>query len=161
MNGNNSILPLIIFLLIYLIDYILSQNLINETDRRSILDLKIKGNDFQKIMGSKPFPDLIYLNGIMTFIDDLGRIFIEGEKKNEINKVTLIWNQKINTCENLFKSSTGIIEMDLSNFDASIVTSMKSMLENCKQLEYINFGYINTSSVLDMSNLFNNCSSLL
>ena len=109
MNGNNSILPLIIFLLIYLIDYILSQNLINETDRRSILDLKIKGNDFQKIMGSKPFPDLIYLNGIMTFIDDLGRIFIEGEKKNEINKVTLIWNQKINTCENNWYNRNGFI----------------------------------------------------
>ena len=161
MNSNNNILPLFIFILIYLIDYIFSENLFNETDRRSILDLKIKGNNFQQIMGSKPFPDLIYFNGIMTFIDDLGRIFIESEKKNEISKVTLIWNQKINTCDSLFKSSTSIIEIDLSNFDTSIVTSMKSMFENCTQLEYINFGDINTSSVLDMSNLFSNCASLI
>ena len=160
MNGNNIILPLFIFLLIYIIDYILSENLINETDRRSIVDLKIRGNNLVKIMGSKPFPDLIYLNGNITFIDDLGRIHIGNEKKNEINKATLIWNQKINTCNNLFISLTSIIEIDLSNFDTSIVTSMKSMFENCSNLEYINFGDINTSSVLDMSNLFYNCVSL-
>ena len=159
MNENNNILPLFIFLLIYLIENILSENFIN--DRRSIINLKIIGNDFQKIMGSKSFPDLIYLNSNLTLIDDLGRIFIDSNDENEINKVTLIWNQKINTCDNFFKSSTNIIEIDLSNFDSSIVTSMKSMFENCQQLKYINFGNFNTSSVLNMSSLFYNCVSLL
>ena len=158
MNGNKSIIFLFIFLLFYLINYIQSENSIKDT--RSIIDLKIKGNNFQKIMGSRTFPDLIYLNGNLTLIDNLGRIFIESENKNEISIVTLIWNQKINTCEYLFRSLTNIIEIDLSNFDFSIVTSMINMFEDCEKLEYINFGDINTSSVVDMSYIFKNCISL-
>ena len=132
MKGNNSIIFLFIFLLIYLINYIQTENFINES--RSIINLKIKGNNFQKIMGSRPFPDLIYLNGKFTLIDYLGRIFIKSENEKEISNVTLIWNQTIDNCEDLFKSSINIIEIDLSNFDASIVTSMTNMFENCEKL---------------------------
>jgi len=160
MNGSNSTFLLFSFLLIYLIDYIFSENINNGKDIRNIIELKLKGKDFQKIMGSKLFPDLIYLNGNETSIDNLGRIFIKSENENEISKVTLIWKQKINTCYNLFRDSIGIIGIDLSNFDTSIVTSMNSMFYNCMQLEYINFGNFNTSSVLDMSHFLFNCISL-
>jgi len=159
MNGNNSIIFLFILLLIYLIKYIQSENFIN--DKRSIINLKIKGNGLQQIMGSRPFPNLIYLNGHIALIDDLGRIFIESENENVISNVTLIWNQTIKTCGYLFKYSTNIIEMDLSKFDTSKVTSMINMFENCEKLEYINFGNINTSSVVDMSYFFKGCYSLL
>ena len=150
---------LFIFVLINIIILIISENFNNAADKRSIIDLKIKGKDFQQILGSDLLPDLIYLNGNITIIDNSGKIFIESD--NEINKVTLIWNQKINNCEFLFQFSSNITEIDLSNFDTSIVTSMISMFENCENLEYIRFGNINTSSVLYMSNMFSNCLSLL
>ena len=158
MNESKNILTLYIFLF-SLINFIQSENFINKTDTRNKIDLKIKGKEFQKIMGSRPFPDLIYLNGNITKIDDFGYIFIENE--NKINEVTLIWNQKINTCEYFFNFSTNIIEIDLSNFDTSLATSMKSMFANCKRLEYINFYGVNTSSVVNMSNMFENCYSLI
>ena len=154
MNENK----LFIFVLIILIIFIKSENVNKEIDTRSIIDLKIKGKGFQQILGSETYPDLVYLNGNMA-INDFGKIFIESV--NEINKVTLIWNQKINTCKSLFQSSINITEIDLSNFDTSIVTSMLSMFEDCQNLKYIKFGNINTSSVLDMSNMFFNCISLL
>ena len=155
MNGKN----LFIFVFISLIIFIISEDFNNEKYKKNKIDLKIKGIGFQQIMGSSLLPDLIYLNGNMTKIDNSGKIFIESD--NEINKVTLIWNQKINSCDNLFQSSNNIIEIDLSNLDTSLVTSMLSMFENCEKLEFINFGDINTSSVLDMSNMFYNCKSLL
>ena len=155
MNGFN----LFIFVLINIIILIISENFNNEADTRNIINLEIKGKNFQQILGSENLPDLIYLNGNIAKIDDSGKIFIESD--HEINKVTLIWNQKINTCESLFQFSSNIIKIDLSNFDTSIVTSMKSMFENCENLEYIKFGDINTSSVLYMSNMFSNCLSLL
>ncbi len=158
MNEKNKILSLFIFLLNF-INFIQSENFINKKDTKSIIDLKIKGNELQKILGSRPFPDLIYLNGNITLIDELGYIFIEND--NEINEVTLIWMKKINTCEYLFNSSNNIIEIDLSNFDTSLVTSMKGMFENCEKLQYIDFGDVNTSSVINMSNMFFNCNSLI
>ena len=162
MKENKDMISLFIFLF-NLINCVISEKIINQTDTRSIIDLKIKGKEFQKIIDSKPFPDLIYLNDNITTIDDFGNIFINNYNDNDniINKVTLIWNQKINNCEYLFNFSTNIIEIDLSRFDTSIVTSMKSMFENCENLQFINFYGVNTSSVVKMSNMFYNCHSLI
>ena len=147
------------FLLFYLIHFILPENLINEIEGKNYINIKIKGNNYQQILGSKDYPDLIYVNGNITELDDYGSVNIENGE--EINEVTLIWNSKLDTCNSLFKSSLNIIEIDLSNFDTSIVTSMASMFEYCENLKYINFSNINTSSVIELSSMFGNCKSLI
>ena len=50
----------------------------------------------------------------------------------------------------MFNSLNNIIEIDLSNFDVSQVTTMYFMLNGCSNLEKINFGKINTSSLKNL-----------
>ena len=122
------------------------------------INLIIYGVGQQKIINSNYLPDSIYLNGNKIIIDNLGYIFIENDKYE--NQVTMIWNKKLITCEELFYSISNIIEIDLSNFDTSEVISMKEMFYYCQSLEYIKFNNINTSSVTDMSFMFYKCISL-
>ena len=66
----------------------------------------------------------------------------------------------MSTCELMFKGIKNIIEVDLSNFDTSEVTSMKQMFYDCTNLKKINFGNISTSSIENMEYLFGLCSEL-
>ena len=70
------------------------------------------------------------------------------------NNVTLVFEDEINSLENMFYGLINLIKIDLSKFDTSKVTSMKSMFRECENLIQINFGEIETSSVTDMSYLF-------
>ena len=79
---------------------------------------------------------------------------------NGLNNVTLIFNENIETCEKMFMNLKNIIEIDLSNFDASHVTNMFSMFFNCENLKNIKFGNFNTSSVNNMYQLFMNCKQI-
>ena len=146
------------FLLFDLIHFILSENLINETEGLNFISIKINGNEYQPLIGSTNLPDLVYLNGNITQINEYGEIIIEDNE--EINEVVLIYNNKLDNCNSLFKSSFNILEIDLSNFDTSLVTTMKSMFEECENLKYINFSNINTSSVIDLSSMLSKCNSL-
>ena len=78
----------------------------------------------------------------------------------EINNVTLRFNREINSCYRMFYSLINLIEMDLSNFDFSKVTSMNSMFGHCKNLSKINFGKMKTSSLLNMEFVFTHCYKL-
>ena len=40
----------------------------------------------------------------------------------------------------MFRTSTGITELDLSSFNSSNVTNMHRMFTNMRALEYVNFG---------------------
>ena len=77
------------------------------------------------------------------------------------NNVTLIFNDEITSCENMFKGLSNIIEIDLSFFDFSKVKNMYSMFYGCTNLKKIKFGNINTSSVVNMSQLFFECKNLI
>ena len=77
-----------------------------------------------------------------------------------INYVTLKFEDHIKTCESMFSDVEGIIEVDLSEFDASRVVNMSYMFADCSDLKKINFGNVNISSVENMKGLFYGCSSL-
>ena len=62
-------------------------------------------------------------------------------------------------CSYLFYEYSGK-SLDLSNFDASNVTNMHSMLYNCKYLKSLDLSNFNTSNVTNMSDMFFGCSSL-
>ena len=150
-------------LLIILIDYILADSLIEKRRNLNSMNsiyLNITGNKYTKILGiNKIFPDLVYLNDIETIFDTSGNIFIN---RNDIgyNNVTIIWYKPIENCEKLFQSVSSAIEIDLSNFDTSKVTTMRSMFVDCENVRYINFTNVKTSSVTDMTNMFSGCRSL-
>ena len=169
-NYNNKILQkrnyisslLYNFLLIILIDYIFAESLIENKRNLNAMNsiyLNITGNKNTKIFGIKSeLPDLVYLNDILTTIDNSGNIFID--KNNLSNNLTMIWYNPIENCEKLFQSVSSVTEIDLSNFDTSKVTTMRSMFDNCINVKYINFTNVITSSVTDMTNMFSGCSSL-
>ena len=60
----------------------------------------------------------------------------------------------------MFYGLGNIIEIDLSSFDFSQVTSMKSMFQECTNLISIKFGNIDTSNLNNMYWTFQSCSKL-
>ena len=68
--------------------------------------------------------------------------YLENENKNE---VIIKFQTQINTCENMFRDLSNLIETDLSNFDASKVNNMAHLFCGCNKLKKIDFGDIDTS----------------
>ena len=123
----------------------------------SEISLVLKGSETQNILSE-------------SFLYSPSEIFVNGETGNcdsktcylnsDLNNITIRFNEDIQTCQNMFYDLVNITEIDLSNFDASHVTSMEAMFYNCSNLEKITFGKINTSSVDNMSQLFMLCKKL-
>ena len=55
---------------------------------------------------------------------------------------------------------THITSLDLSSFDASNVTNMRSMFEGCLNLTSLDLSNFDTSNVTNMSTMFCNCTNL-
>ena len=149
------------FIIINFINIIFTeQSISNATNNlTNFINLKIEGNEIELIfLEPSEFPYLLYVNGNITEIDFGG--YIDFFNDEEINNITLVFNHSLKTCKYLFENFWNAIEIDLSHFDTSFVTSMEGMFYNCYNLKYINFNNINTSSVSDMSYLFHFCTSL-
>ena len=137
-----------LFLLkIYFVSLITVNNMIYLKYYFSEIHLVIQGNGDQNLLSDKfnLEPSEVYINGIKN---DLCKktCHLEGDKNN----IILRFENKIETCDHMFSELKRIISIDLSNFDASKVTDMGAMFYHCSNLERINFGKINTSSVKNM-----------
>ena len=119
--------------------------IINEKGDRNILS-----NDFYTE------PSDIIVNGVSKKDSCSKSCTLE----DDFNNISLIFEDEINSTENMFSGLTYIKEIDLSNFDCSKVTTMKSMFDNCVNLEEIKFGNIDTSLVENMERLFSDCKKL-
>ena len=156
-NLKHYILLRIIYFAIYIsITKEKNNNLINFS---SEIHLLINGSGTQNLLNNSfyPQPSEIYVNSIYN--NDSYNISYEHEY--EIKNVTLIFNETLNSTAIMFYGLDNIIEIDLSLFDFSYVTTMENMFRNCSNLKKINFGNINTSSVTNMKWLFYNCSKLI
>jgi len=124
----------------------------------SEIHMIIQGQGNQSILNDNFYtdPNEVYVNNIKN---DTCKKYCE--LPNDLNNITLIFNEEINSSENMFNGLSNIIEIDLSFFDSSLVTNMDSMFKDCTNLQKINFRKINTTSVVDMSSLFNNCKNLI
>ena len=72
--------------------------------------------------------------------------------------ITLIFNEPIQSTNNMFKGITNYIdEIDMSNFDSSKLVSMEYMFHGCQYLKNVNFGNMDTSLVQNMKGLFFQC----
>ena len=120
---------------------------------------------------------VIYKNGTQDFLHqsfyvDPSDVIINGiskidnckkkcELEDDYNNITLIFEDPIISCSNMFKNLINITEINLENFDMSEVTNMFSMFSGCSNLEKINFGNnLDTSSVSNMNYLFQDCKNL-
>ena len=124
----------------------------------SQIHLVINGNGNQNILSNS-----FYTNPSDVIVNNISKKNVcskQCELEEDINYITLIFEEEIYSCENMFNGLSNITEINLTNFDTSKVTSMKSMFNSCNNLEKITFGNINTSSVNDMEALFLNCVNL-
>ena len=134
------------------------------TLKESIITIKIKGSGEETIFFNaggcafKKFdpPSEIYINnnkqnkGIYSF--NFG---------NTINNIVkLKWNTPIYSTFCMFSWISSIIEVDLSHFDSSQVTSMDLMFQDCSSLTSIKLSNLDTTRVKTIGNLFKGCSSL-
>ena len=149
-------------LLSSLVNYILakpSNKNKRNLDTSSIIYLNVTGYRNTRIIGTKfLIPNITLLNGVKISMDTSGNIILDQNGIN--NNLTMIWYNPLTNCEKLFQSADTVTEIDLSYFDVSYVSNMRSMFDDCINLKYINFKNINTSSVIDMTKMFSNCYSL-
>jgi len=154
-------LLLLNFIFLNLINPISTKKLSNNSRKLSTclsINLKILGGNKIKVINPKYTPDRVYINGNESTIDEKGGIITETD---DICFVTLEWDEKRTNYDNLFENLEKILEIDLSNFDTTGVTSMNYMFFNCQNLYYINFTNFDTSSVISMNSMFERCLHLL
>ena len=130
----------------------------------SKITLKIKGIGLNIILGNE-------YNFNIVDIKHLKEVYINKNKQNTItniynftqadNFVELIWDNNINNCEYMFNMCSNITEINLSNFNSSLVISMKYMFYNCSSLTSLDLSNINTSLVRYIDYMFSNCLSLI
>ena len=112
-----------------------------------------------KIIGEEfSLPNHVYLNDNTE--EDLGSINTIDLDQEILNKIVMVWDSQIKSCVSMFSGCSSIISIDLSEFDASSVTTMKEMFLDCSSLSSLNFGNFVTSGCKNMNNMFKNCSSL-
>ena len=122
--------------------------------------IKINGTGTQNILYEEfeyP-PSQILINGYPGVIE-------EGNTINNLelieNNITMIWDEKLQDCTDMFSELTNLTEVDLSNFDTSEVVSMHNMFFDCINLKSINLNNIVTSSLQNLGSTFYSCQSLL
>ena len=154
----------IIYLTIFLIQInILTKekhiNTLIKFNHYSEITLKIQGSGNQYLLYEyfTPLPNEVLINGTKTnFINNKPQIKLISN----LNTISLKWDKTIENCDNMFRNRNNMIEIDLSKFDTSSVTTMKYLFLGCSLLESINFSNFNTSNVTECCSMFNGCSSL-
>jgi len=136
--------------LLILIFPIISPNLITLTFKGTGKEIP-----FMNQMEERFCPDEIIIDGILKDYSTCKYKF-----ENKIVTIKMKFEKKINNFYRMFANITNIIEVDLSQFDTSLVNNMAYMFENCTSLIFANFSNLNLSSVKRMEYMFFNCISL-
>ena len=129
--GNKIIFHLLIFLLLFP----LCSGNNNENKSEIYLVIQGKGNLYFINSSFYLEPSEVIINDVSNTSCKRNFVF-----ENDLNNITIKFNDLINSSENMFYGLKNIIEIDLSNLDTSKVTNMASMFEQCSNLEKIIFG---------------------
>ena len=121
----------------------------------SEISLTINGIGNQSILSNDftTIPNQIFVNGILQ--NTTGKIVYNLQ--NNINNITIIWNDQLTSCSSMFYNLTNILKADLSKFDSSKVIKMNNMFCCCKSLTSLNLSNLNTSIVTNMNSMFREC----
>jgi len=98
----------------------------------------------------------ILVNGIIQNYTDNNAKYLTEQQNN----VTIVWNNQLTSCNEMFKDLKNIIKVDLSKFDSSNIENMRHMFYGCGSLISINLNNINTNKVITMNGMFDLCTSL-
>ena len=82
------------------------------------------------------------------------------KESDNVKKITIIIDYKINSLEGLFENRSIIESIDFKRFFRNNIINMKNMFFGCSSLKNINFKHFNTENVLDMSYMFYGCVAL-
>ena len=119
----------------------------------------IKENGFQTIINETYImnikPKEIVINNVTQT-----RIEYKYELTEPENRIRIIWENPLPTCERMFYNLENITYIDFSNFDGSEVNTMHEMFFGCTNLKSIKFNILETPIVKNMENIFYNCTSL-
>ena len=118
----------------------------------------IKENGFQTIINETyimQMPKEIVINNVTQIV-----IKNKYELTEPENRILIIWEKPLPTCERMFYNLENITYIDFSNFDGSQVNTMHEMFRGCTNLKSIKFNILETPIVKNMENLFYNCTSL-
>ena len=102
-------------------------------------------------------PNKLFINNSK---ENLGQVKTVSLTKDGENIITMIWDDAIKGCEYMFSLCSSLINIDMSNFDSSKITSMEGMFYGASNVTSINFTNFNTSSVTHMNAVFFNCYKL-
>ena len=134
-------------------------NIRNVQNHYSEIDIVIQGSGEQT-----------FISGYYEGTDNPSEVYVEGVKKASCvtscnlegskSKITLRFENQLTSIAYMFGYLSNLIEVDLSNFDASKVETMQGLFSSCSNLENVIFGNIDTSSLVNIRALFSGCSKL-
>ena len=151
---------IIFYLIIVFLNINLSHNIvIRKLNSNNNITLRINSKGDQRIISDKftNYPETIIINEL---VQDYGGN-ITYNLTEEINNITIIWNNTISSCKSMFEDLSNIIEIDLTNFDSLMINDASNMFKGCSSLTSINFKNFNTESITTMSFMFHSCNSLV
>ena len=123
------------------------------------ITMKFKGTGNEDIFINKQngidCPNRIYIDEILIPNNTCKYIF-----PNKIVSIKMEWDKIFIHCYKMFANISNIIEIDLSQFNTSLIKSMSYMFENCKSLTFVNLSNIDVYSLINIENIFRNCKSL-
>ena len=131
-------------------------------------ELDIEFNDIKKGISLFQYEDNfgidVYLNNkkvnMIKDLDDNWKIdynFINTGKY----LFCIVFNEIVSDMEGFFGNCPNLISLDLSNFDASNVSTMRIIFNKCKRLKEIKgLDKLNTSNINDMEGMFQDCAEL-
>ena len=156
--GNAAILfKLFLYILLFPL-YLSKKNPIEirKLNSLQIINIELFGKGYYNYISSYTtiMPKYIYSKN-QTFTDYGKKSF--NFLNNKTYNLTLEFLIRTNSISfnSLFANVKHLIRVDLSRFDSK-VSDMASMFKNCENLEYVNFGNLNTSLVKSMESMFSN-----
>jgi surface protein len=117
----------------------------------------VKGTGMKQIIYSGfDCPTQVYLNGKIQNLTPCYKLNVNVSGSvikliYDVNHFTFIHLRE------MFYSCEEITEIDMTNFDTSLVTVMDSMFKRCHSLSSLNISNFDTTNVERMDDMFNEC----
>ena len=92
----------------------------------------------------RPQPNFVYVNDIITEINDKNQVNLIKEGENIIK---MVWDNKLQTLQYMFNTCNQLISIDLSSFDTTSVYNIETMFEDCSLLKTITSPKVTTKPI--------------
>ena len=128
-----------------------------------VAKVKIKGKGIQNILcpeikniDEQTYPNEIFIKNETYIINNTGGSYFINSEEDE-NFIIMKWYNYSNSTRGMFENCINIIEIDLTEFDLSLIINMDNTFWNCKSLISIKFGNYSTPLLNSTFGVFNNC----